>query len=72
MKYYAVQFPSNTTLIIKTPVDRIGFLGSLQSYGGVVGRGGTIHNLNLFQSFHEITDPTEKHKRVALTMEDFI
>lgn len=69
MKYYAINLGQYSTLVIKTELAASQLLEVLTSHKAIKGHGGTYHNLRNYDSFHEVTTPDDRMKRVALTLD---
>lgn len=69
MKYYAVSMGNYTTLIIKTELAPHQLLDVLTSHRAIQSTSGAYHNLKNYESFHEVSTPDERMKKVALTLD---
>lgn len=72
MKYYAIQFPNSTTLILSSPYPAKDVIDQISFFKCIKSNDNTFYNIKLYQSFHEIIAPDDRQKKSALTFKDLI
>ena len=65
MKFYAVEYPNHTTLLVKTPAGLEDVLQALVNGIGLKVIGGGIYNPKSFLTLREVTAPDKRQKLVA-------
>lgn len=65
MKFYALEYPNHTTLLVKTPAGVEDVLHALMNHNGIKVIGGGIYNPKSFITLREVSTPDKRQKLLA-------